>query len=242
MNETNDQLILICGYSGCGKSASLMNIQEQEKWYYCNTEAGKRLPFKNKFQSFRIDDPYQIFEAFDHGKDDPNCKGIIIDSLTFLMDMVETQVVLTSGDMRKGWQEFAQFFKQMMQEKVVQFQKPVIFTAHVKDVYDEKTLEMKTMVPIKGSLANNGVESYFSCVVAAKKKPVKELEPYKSDLLHITEEDKELGFKYVFQTRLTKDSTGERLRSPMGLFNKEETYTDNDAQLLLDHLNSYYKG
>lgn len=49
-------------------------------------------------------------------------------------------------------------------------------------------------------------------------------------MLDITEEEKELGFKHVFQTRLTKKSIGERLRSPMGMFSKEETYIDNDAQ------------
>lgn len=41
--ETNDQLILVSGFSGTGKSASLRNIRNQEKWLYLNTEAGKRL-------------------------------------------------------------------------------------------------------------------------------------------------------------------------------------------------------
>ena len=50
--------------------------------------------------------------------------------------------------------------------KVVAFGKPVIMTAHVKEVLDEKAMEMKTFVPIKGALANNGVEAYFSTVIA----------------------------------------------------------------------------
>lgn len=36
----NDQLILICGASATGKSASLRNIKNQEKWLYMGTEAG----------------------------------------------------------------------------------------------------------------------------------------------------------------------------------------------------------
>jgi hypothetical protein len=59
-------------------------------------------------------------------------------------------------------------------------------------------------------------------------------------MLTITEDEEELGFKYVFQTRLTKASTGKRIRSPMGMFSKAETYIDNDCQVLLDHLNSFY--
>lgn len=242
--ETNDQLILIGGYSGEGKSASLMNIQNQERWAYLNTEAGKRLPFKNKFNQFRIEDPYQVHEAFDHfttGEGIGDADGIIIDSLTFLMDMFETMYVLGSSDTMKGWSNYAQFFKKLMQQKVTAFNKPVIVIAHVLDILDEKAMEMKTGVPIKGSLKNNGVEAYFSTVVHAKKIDLKALKGYENDMLTITDDDKELGYKHVFQTRPTKTTVGTRIRSPMGLFTKAETFMDNDASKLLAHLEDFYK-
>ena len=44
----------------------------------------------------------------------------------------------------------------------------------------------------------------------------------------------------MFQTRITKNTVGERIRSPMGLFTKEQTYMDNDAQALLSHLRRFY--
>lgn len=78
-------------------------------------------------------------------------------------------------------------------------------------------------------------------MVAAKKMSIKELEKYGSNLLKITDEEKELGYKHVFQTRPTKTTTGERIRSPMGLFSKEQTFIDNCAQSLLDHLDEFYK-
>lgn len=241
MIDTNDQLILICGYSGTGKSASLMNIRNQDKWFYFNTEAGKRLPFKNSFCNIRIEDPMEVLSFFDEAiANKDKIEGIIIDSLTFLMDMYETQYVLNSPNTMKAWSNFNQFFKTLLQEKVVKFGKPVIFTAHVQDVLDEKSMEMKTMVPIKGALKGTGVEAYFSCIVAAKKVPIKDLESYKSNLLNITDEERELGYKHVFQTRITKSTTGERIRGPMGLFDKSMTYMDNDCQKLLDHLTAYY--
>jgi len=240
MNEFNPHMILVCGYSATGKSMSLRNIKNQEKWYLLNTEAGKFPPFKHRFQHYRVSDPWQVPDAFDHGKDDKDCEGIVVDSLTFLMDMFETQYVLTAADSRKAWGDFQQFFKELMQKKVVEFNKPTIFIAHVSDTIDEKNMEMKTCVPIKGALKGTGVEAYFSTVVAAKRVALKDLEKFQNDLLHITDEEKELGFKYVFQTRLTKDSLGERIRSPFGMFSKEETYIDNDCQILLNHLNEFY--
>ena len=240
MTDVNNQLVLICGYSATGKSASLRNIQDQQDWVYINSEAGKRLPFKNDFMTLRLDDPETIMLAFDEAINTPSIKGIIVDSLTFLMDMYESQYVLPAANTMKGWSNYNQFFKRLLQEKVVKFGRPVIFTAHVMDTLDEKTMEMRTAVPVKGALKGQGVEAYFSTIVAAKKIPIKDLEEYNSDLLHITEEERELGFKYVFQTRITAKSTGERIRSPMGLFSRNETYMDNDAQILLDHLNKFY--
>uniref|UniRef100_A0AAU6VZ70 DNA repair protein n=1 Tax=Pseudomonas phage Arace01 TaxID=3138526 RepID=A0AAU6VZ70_9VIRU len=237
-----DQLVLIVGYSTQGKSASLRNIRNQENWVYLGTEAGKRLPFKNNFNRVTITDPYEVLTYFDEcieNKD--SVEGIIIDSMTFLMDMYETQYVLGSSNTMQGWQNYQQFFKEVMQQKVALFGKPVIIIAHVKDELDEKNAEIKTTVPIKGALKNNGVEAYFTTVVAAKKIPVKELEKYGSKMLVITDEERELGYKHVFQTRITKGTTGERIRSPMGMFDRSETYIDNDAQVLLDHLNQFYK-
>jgi KaiC/GvpD/RAD55 family RecA-like ATPase len=240
MEDVNDQLVLVSGESGTGKSASLMNLRNQEKVMYLNCEAGKRLPFRNKFQTFKITDPYQVLEAFDHAKDNPEVDVIVLDTLTFLMDMFESQYVVGSANTMQAWGQYGQFFKTIMQDKVASSDKQVVILAHTRSDLDEKAMEMKTSVPIKGALKNNGIEAYFSTVVSTKKVTLKELKTYESDLLNITDQDEMLGFKHVFQTQLTKATVGERIRSPMGMFTQAQTYMDNDVQILLDHLHEYY--
>lgn len=127
-----------------------------------------------------------------------------------------------------------------MQHHVAKSTKNVIFTAHTLDTLNEAESIMETKVPVKGSLKNNGIESYFSIVLASKKVHLKTLKDYKSDLLIITPEEEALGFKYVFQTKLTKETVNERLRGPLGLFTTQETYTDNNMQMILDRLHEYY--
>lgn len=244
MSETiNNQLALIGGESGAGKSVSLMNIPNQEKWYYLNCDAGKRLPFRNTFKNLNVLDPYQVYEAFDVGKDDPDCHGLIIDPLTFLLDMFETQYIIGAANTQKAWGDFAQYTKILMQQKVASFGKPVLILAHTRSDLDEKAMEMKTTVPVKGSLKNNGIEAYFSTVVDTVKMTLKDLEPYRegNSLLNVTEEEEALGFKHCFQTKLTKATTGKRIRSPIGMFSRVETYMDNDCQLLLQRLNEFYQ-
>lgn len=238
--DINTQLVLIGGESGTGKSASLINLPNHEKVMYLNCESGKRLPFKNQFKPFIITDPYQVYEGFDHALGNPAYDTIVIDTLTFLMDMFESQYVIPATNGQQAWGQYAQFFKVLMSEKVAASDKAVIVLAHTRSELDERAMEMRTAVPVKGSLKNNGIEAYFSTVVSTKKVSLKDLEPYGSDLLHVSEQDELLGYKHVFQTQLTKATIGERIRSPMGMFTRAQTYMDNDAGMLLAHLRDYY--
>lgn len=236
----NDNLVLLCGKSATGKSASLMNLQNPEGVMYLNCEAGKKLPFKTKFKQFVITDPLQVIEAFDAAEVMADVHTIVVDSLTYLMDMYESLYVLNAANTMQAWGQFAQYFKTLMQQHVAKSSKNVIFTAHTSDSHNETEMVMETKVPVKGSLKNNGIESYFSLVIASKKVPLKTLKDYSSDLLNITPEQEALGFKYVFQTKITKDTVNERLRGPLGLFDTKETFIDNDMQLVLNRLKEYY--
>lgn len=127
-----------------------------------------------------------------------------------------------------------------MQQYVAKSTKNVVFIAHTLDTLNEAEQVRETKVPVKGSLKNNGIESYFTCVIGAKKRQLRDLEKYGSDLLNITDEEEALGFKYVFQTKLTKDTVNERLRGPLGLWDTKETFIDNNMQTVFDRLREYY--
>lgn len=237
-NQVNDKLVLFCGESATGKSACLRNLR---KVLYLNCESGKKLPFKpQQFKEVVITDPYQVYEGFTWAETQPEIETIVIDGLNYLMDMFESVHVLPSTNTMKAWGDYSQFFRNLMQQYVAKSSKNIIFTAHTRTIYNETSMAMETKVPVKGALANTGIESYFSCIISAKRMKLKDLENYGSDLLNITQREDALGFKYVFQTQITKDTVQERMRSPMGLFDDKETFIDNDAVLVLKRLNEYY--
>lgn len=98
MAETNDNLVLICGKSASGKSASLMNIKNPEGVMYLNCENNKKLPFKSKFKEYTVVDPIQVCEAIEHAETLPDVHTIVVDTLTYMMDMYETTKVLPSSN------------------------------------------------------------------------------------------------------------------------------------------------
>jgi hypothetical protein len=239
-NHVNDNLVLLCGKSATGKSASLMGLKDPAGVMYLNCEAGKKLPFPAKFKQYTITDPLQVHEAFQAAEGMDNIHTIVVDSLTYLMDMYESLYIVNSANTMKAWGDFSQFYKTLMQQYVAKSTKNVIFIAHTADNLNENEMVMETKVPVKGSLKNNGIESYFTVVIASKKVALKALKDYKSELLTITPEEDSLGFKYVFQTKITKETVNERLRGPLGLFTTPETFIDNNMQLVLNRLKTYY--
>lgn len=255
----NDHLVLVTGASTTGKSACLRNMKNPGGVLYCNTESNKKLPFRAKFMKsktgigFNIVDPLTLNTVFATAETKPDVHTIVVDSVTFLMDAFVTQYIHNSSNGQQAWGDFQQFFKTLMQQHVANSTKTVIMTAHTRSDYDESLKEYITKVPIQGALKNNGIESYFSMVISTKKMRIKDLKKYISKgnkLLNVSEKEEALGFKYVFQTMITKETVYESIRGPMGMWeddtdwdsedNINETYIDNDIQLVIDRLKEYY--
>ena len=239
----NNHLVLISGKSSSGKSASLMAMDNPEGVMYLNCENGKKLPFKTKFKELIVTDPIQVYQAFEEAEKMPDVHTIVIDTLTYLMDMYESTKVLNATNTMQAWGQYAQFMKQLMSQVVAKSTKNVVFLAHTSDVLNEAEMINETLVKVKGSLMNQGIESFFTTVISTKKLPLTKLDDKvaKSPAYTVTAEDKALGFKYVYQTRLTKETVNERIRAPMGMWDMKETYIDNNLQNVINRLHKYYK-
>ena len=238
----NDHLILIEGKAASGKSASFMNFVNPEGVAYMNCENGKRLPFPAKFTQVTVTDPLQVPSSIEALNANPMFHTIIIDSLSFLMQMYESMHVLPAKDTMRMWGQYAQFFIRMMNDVVAKSDKTIIFTSHTTDTYNESEMVNETSATVKGSLKNVGIEAFFSMVVMARRMPISKLEPYEEGnaLLNITEHERNLGFKYVFQVQLTRDTINEKIRHPLMMWSEKEVYIDNNAQLLINRLKEYY--
>jgi hypothetical protein len=241
-DANNPHSILICGESGAGKSMSMYPIRNRDDVLYLNCEGGKPLPFRNKFKNKVITDPEDIIDWLEQlaelGDESPY-KIVCIDTISFMMDMYETVHVIGSANTQKAWGDYGQFFKRLINASsaVDAF---FIFIGHLDRQLDEEAGVWRTSVPVKGALAKKGLEAYFTTVINTTKMPMKVLEKHPNDLLNITEEDEELGFKHVFQTRTTKQTVGDRIRTPMGLFERDELYIDNNILPVIDRMNEYY--
>lgn len=238
----NRNIILVVGESKGGKTSSLRNIKNPKGVMYLNAESNKGLPFRNGslFWNVTITDPYEIYDAFNAAEEDDSVHTIVLDTITMTMDMFESVHVLPATDTQKMWGQYHQFFLNLMQDYVAKSSKRIIFLAHVDSILNEEKGINETKVKVKGALQARGVEAYFNVVIGAKCLPVKKLAKVQNNLFKINEREEIVGFKYVFQTERTKETAGERIACPAEMFSLEETFIDNDVELVFDRIKEFY--
>lgn len=235
-------LLLITGVTGTGKSTSLENIPNQDKWIYFNCDAGKELPFPHNFMEVVVTDPKVIPATLaDINSQNMDIEGIIIDTLTFMLEMYVSKYVNSAEDGFEGWKNYGEFFRDLIQDKIPGFKGNVILLAHVERRTNKDERKVETVVPVAGKLAKTGIEAYFTNVINTVVKPLDELKEYANPSLVITDEEKLIGAKNVFQTRKTADTLNGRIRSPRNMWKVEETFIDNDIIHVLNRQEQFYK-
>ena len=239
MSETNKNIVLIMGKPNTGKSTSLMKLKNQDKMVYLNTDL-KELPFKSKFlKNVEVSDAMDVLNFIAQIEESPKVEGAVLDTITFLMSMYERQYVANSTNTQKAWGDYGNFYKEFI-HAIKAGTKDYAILAHEDQTLNEQTMQMESRVPVKGSVGRVGVEADFTTILSTKQMPIKKLEGFENDLLHITDEEREDGFKYVFCTRVTKESVGEKMRSAIGLWSRKELYIDNDLNQVFERLKQYY--
>ncbi len=240
MTDSNKNIILIMGVPATGKSVSLRNLPQKDL-VYINTDL-KELPFKDSFmQTIELKAAEDLTGFINQIEGHDPCKGVVLDTLTFAMDMFESQRVIPFAGTPKGqtaWGDYAQFYKNFI-HSIKAGSKDYIIMAHDAQTYNEETMEFDSQIPIKGSVGKRGAEADFTIILTAKQVPIKKLKQHENPLLNITPEEEEDGFKYVFQTRPYKGS-GSKCRSPLGLWDRSMLYIDNDASAVLKRVKEYY--
>jgi hypothetical protein len=236
----NKNIVLIMGKPSTGKSTSLRNLKNQGKMVYLNTDL-KELPFAGRFlKSVEIADAMDILGYIEQIEQAPQVEGAVLDTLTFLMSMYERQYVVNAVNGQQAWGAYGNFYRDFI-HAIKAGNKDYAILAHEESLLNEQSMQMESKVPVKGSVGKTGVEADFTTILSTKQLPITKLEGIENDLLHITDEEREDGFKYVFCTRITKDTIGEKMRSAIGLWKRNELYIDNDLDQVFTRLKEYYR-
>lgn len=206
---------------------------------YLNTDL-KALPFKSKFlKTIDVADAMDVIGYIQQIEEVPTVTGAVLDTITFLMSMYERQYVLNATNTQKAWGDYGNFYRDFI-HAIKSGTKDYAILAHEDTILNEQTMQMESKVPVKGSVGKTGVEADFTTILSTKEISVKKLEAYQNDLLHITDEEREDGVKRVFCTRISKEFIGDKTRSAMGLWKRNELFIDNDLDQVFTRLREYY--
>lgn len=237
----NKNIVLVMGRPNTGKSTALRNLH-QKSMVYLNADL-KEIPFKDAFMSnVEIADANHVLDYIQEIESNPEVTGAVLDTLTFLMSMYERQYVVPLMGTKQGqsaWGDYGNFYREIM-HNIKSGSKDYAILAHEEISLNEQAMVMESRVPLKGAVGKVGVEGDFSTIVGTMQVPVKKLEAFENDLLTITDEEREDGVKYVFTTRVTKETAGGKMRAAVGLWKRNELYINNDLDLVFKRLKEYY--
>lgn len=239
--SSNKNIVLVMGPPNTGKSTSLMRLKNQEKLVYLNTDL-KELPFADRFlKNVEVSDAMSVLDYINQIEQEANADGAVLDTLSFLMSMYERQYVINAANTQKAWGDYGNFYRNLI-HTIKSGTKDYAILAHEDSFLNEQSHQMEYRVPVKGSVGKTGVEADFTTILATRQIPISKLEGHENDLLHITDEEREDGYKYVFVTRCTKEFIGHKMRSAIGLWARNELYIDNDLNQVFDRLKQFYGG
>ena len=98
-------------------------------------------------------------------------------------------------------------------------------------------------VPLQGSEAKHGYEAYFNHVIYTAKIPTAQAQKLLDEGEFVNPEQftispQERKAKYAFVTQQTDDFALGRIRSDFGTWDLNQTYIDNDIQLVMNHFDN----
>lgn len=237
----NKRTILIMGPPTAGKTHSLMALENQDKYAYFNADR-KQTPFKHDFMEAVIREPMDILGGIQEIEQIPEVEGVIIDTVTKLMENFESMYVAHATDTRAAWGSYSTFYRDVA-NAVLSGTKSYVTFAHMleeENVSKTGVVTKTTKSTIKGAAGKIGIEADYSIILTAKRLTLEELEGVENPMFTITEDDKDMGCKYVFATRLDADTVGDKTRSPIGMWDRSEKYIDNNLTYVFQRLNEYY--
>jgi len=216
----NKKCILLNAPSGMGKTSALRNL-DFSKYIYLNLDGKSELPFGGEDEFFKFITPERGIDVIAslEALEESEAEGIIVDTLSFLVMMLEQELVLDEDNGYQGWADYAEALKKILVFANNKSKKNWIFLSHTQEGVNNNTQAF-----CKGSVKNISIEAWFSTV----------LELYTYDLAEPNVFGSVIG--YGFLTKKTIDNRKTSAKSPIGMFPKDGRIRNNDLDLVLRRL------
>ena len=217
----NKKMVLVVGKTGTGKTTGLRNLDKSRTVYIdFDRKAIKAFRDMDTFREWiKIDFIDHLMPGLGGLEADPECDTIVIDTLSFALDMFVAQKIDTAADSRAAWGDYKRWYKELIHLAKAS-SKSYIFLTHAKSTYDEAAMETSTVAYAQGSISGM-IEADFALVAYSHKYVNKDGMP-----------------AYGYLVGPTKDTLALSAKSPMGMF-ESPLILDNDVMILLKAADEY---
>jgi len=217
----NKKMILIVGKTGTGKTTATKYLDLPKTVYIdFDRKAIKSFKEMDKFREWvKIDFVDHLNPGLIALEGDDDTDTIVIDTLSFALDLYVAQKIDTAADTRTAWGEYKKWYREIINIAKAS-KKSYIFLSHDKSVYNEELMETSTCAYAQGSIYGK-IEADFAVVAYTHK--------------YIGEDGLPA---YGFLVNPTKDTLSLSAKSPYEMF-EEPLIKENNLMTLLDAADAY---
>lgn len=231
---------MVIGYSGSGKTRSLINLDPKETFYICpdekemsfpggeanyvtrykKGEEGKKTVDLHNSNRYETTNPKHVYNLLNTiSKDLPHIKVVVIDTITSMM----TDDFMSRAE-EKGWEKFTEMAKSPYQilKRIRKLRDDliVVVMAHSEDDGSDSNSFTKMFIPGGKLLKEKAVpEAQFSVVLETV----------------VEYDDSKESSNYYFRTQNRGDGIA---KSPEGMF--DDYLIRNDMKMVVDRMQEYY--
>lgn len=235
--------ILLLGQSTGGKSVMVGDIPEPEG-VMCFHSEDKKSPIDAPYLMVNVSEaPASVLDIieeivtnggvyrFPDGDEQP-IHTVLIDSLSFLYDKIETFIV-PSMTGYNGWD----YYRKVLSTIAGLCKKAginLICTTHLQAVTNEQDQVTEYKAAVKGSMKNLSVEAFFDTILYVGRAPLEDLIPeYMNEYFVPNKLERRNGIKYYCLTSITSDIDNMRIRSIPGMFAEDQLFVNNSMNTII---------
>ena len=226
----------IFGVSGSGKTTACQRLMELPTTLYIIAEIGlKRPAFATGCTIVELVDPASLSAVIEEQLATGKFNALIVDTYSSVLSRYESDHVLTSSNTQDAWGKYGQFHIKSIGylSELANAGFNVIVINHKKEIYDKEGNLLRSTLPLKGAMANYGVEATFNIMVECCTLDPISIAAFPNPHLVITPREQRQQVKHCFKLEADIGDLSPLIKIPTQLYGEDSLVVNADTLRLV---------
>lgn len=224
------------GVSGTGKTTACQKLMELPTTLYIIAEVGMKRPtFPTGCTLLELPDSATLVSTISEELTQKSYNTVIVDSYSACISRYETDHVISATNTQDAWGKYGQYHVACIGylSELANAGFNVIVINHKKEIYDKEGNLLRSTLPLKGAMANYGVEATFNIMVECCTLDPISIAAFPNPHLVITPREQRQQVKHCFKLEADIGDLSPLIKIPTQLYGEDSLVVNADTLRLV---------